>query len=266
MNANSISLRQGKVSINYYWQGTGETTLLFLHGWCINASYWSEQMNHFSDRFGVLALDLPGFGQSTADRSSWSIEEYAADILAFVHELKLKNVILVCHSMSGAIGLQTVLAGDSRIKGLVGVGTFEYVDFPFSEEQMGFFTQYLEGLATDFGTVAPQYAKQLLFHETTPGEVIERVAADFAQTDPAIGYHSFRCLLEFGRSEGERLAQFPWQLDLINTDSPPTYETGLQAHLQHGYSIAAIPACGHYPMIEKPTEFNQHLEEIIQRI
>lgn len=260
MKTNTISLRNDQVSIKYRQAGSGATTLLFLHGWCINGSYWDQQMEYFADRYQVLAPDLPGFGESTADRPNWSIEEYAKDVIAFIHALNLREVILVCHSMSGAIGLQSVLSADPRITGMIGTGTFEYVDYPFSEEQMGFFTQYLEGLATDFGTVAPQYAKGLLFHETTSPEVIDRVSNDFAQTNPAIGYASFMKLLEFGASEGQKLAQLPWKLHLINTDSPPTFETGLQTHLQHGYAIAVVPACGHYPMIEKPAVFNAELE------
>ena len=41
-----------------------DTTLLFVHGWCINKEYWKEQSAYFCDNYKVVTLDLPGFGQS----------------------------------------------------------------------------------------------------------------------------------------------------------------------------------------------------------
>src|ERR1700761_288990 len=50
------------VNIAYSDTGKGDTTLLFVHGWAINRGYWSEQVKHFSSRYRVVAIDLPGFG------------------------------------------------------------------------------------------------------------------------------------------------------------------------------------------------------------
>jgi pimeloyl-ACP methyl ester carboxylesterase len=36
--------------------------LLFVHGWCINKSYWESQMKYFRDKYTVVAMDLPGHG------------------------------------------------------------------------------------------------------------------------------------------------------------------------------------------------------------
>ena len=52
------------VKINYGLTGRGDTTLLFVHGWGINQTYWDAQVRHFSRKYKVLTFDLPGFGQS----------------------------------------------------------------------------------------------------------------------------------------------------------------------------------------------------------
>jgi hypothetical protein len=40
MTTKQITIRERKVEINYFQQGQGDTTLLFLHGWCIDGMYW----------------------------------------------------------------------------------------------------------------------------------------------------------------------------------------------------------------------------------
>ena len=80
------------VSIQYTLAGSGDTSLVLLHGWCINRGYWSGQVAYFSPRYRVVAPDLPGFGASGKNRSTWSIEQYGADIAALIDHLQLKNV------------------------------------------------------------------------------------------------------------------------------------------------------------------------------
>jgi len=100
-----IAIRESKVEINYFQQGKGDTTLLFLHGWCIDGTYWKNQSDYFSKAYNVYAIDLPGFGKSKAERTNWTIEEYAKDVNAFIDAMNLKKVVIVGHSMSGEIML-----------------------------------------------------------------------------------------------------------------------------------------------------------------
>jgi len=52
------------VQIDFLDEGKGDTTLLFVHGWCINKTYWLEQVAQFKEKYRVVAIDLPGFGKS----------------------------------------------------------------------------------------------------------------------------------------------------------------------------------------------------------
>src|SRR6187200_3178241 len=62
------------VAIEFDECGQGDTTLLFVHGWCINKEYWADQSKYFSDKYKVVALDLPGFGNSGKNRTEWTFE------------------------------------------------------------------------------------------------------------------------------------------------------------------------------------------------
>ena len=69
MTAKQITIRDRQVEINYFQQGQGDTTVLFLHGWCIDGTYWKNQVEYFSKNYNVYAIDLPGFGKSKAERT-----------------------------------------------------------------------------------------------------------------------------------------------------------------------------------------------------
>jgi sigma-B regulation protein RsbQ len=55
-------------------------------------------------------------------------------------------------------------------------------------------------------------------------------------------------------------------LYLINNDSIPTNEAGLKNHCKNGFQVETISATGHYPMIEKPEEFNLLLEKVLSEM
>ena len=45
-------------------EGSDQRALVFVHGWSCDRSYWSEQMAAFAQIYRVVAVDLPGQGQS----------------------------------------------------------------------------------------------------------------------------------------------------------------------------------------------------------
>jgi len=264
MTAKKIKIRNSEVEINYYQQGKGDTTLLFLHGWCIDGTYWENQLNHFSKQYNTLAIDLAGFGKSTANRQNWTIEEYAEDVNSFIDSLHLKNVVLIGHSMSGAIMLQTAMLKNPDIIGLVGIDNFKVLDVEFTPEQMKQMTEFFPMLQNDFKNSAPIYADMMLFHQMTPQVIKNRVKNDFANTDPIIGYGTLMNLMQYSITEAQTLEKLKLTLNLLNCDYFPTNEIGLQNHCKNGYKIETISDTGHYPMIEKPEEFNKLLENILE--
>jgi len=53
-----------KVPIAYESSGEGETTLVFVHGWSCDRTYWKAQQAEFSRDFRVVLVDLAGHGES----------------------------------------------------------------------------------------------------------------------------------------------------------------------------------------------------------
>jgi pimeloyl-ACP methyl ester carboxylesterase len=263
MTAKQVTIRDKQVEINYFQQGQGDTTLLFLHGWCIDGTYWKNQVDYFSKTYTVFAIDLPGFGKSKAKRTNWTIEEYANDVTAFIEAMNLKNVVIIGHSMAGEIMLQTALSNNPKLIGIVGVDNFKLIDVAFTPEQMKQMTDFFPMLEKDFKNTAPAYADLMLFHPTTSKEVKDRVKTDFANSDSVIGYKTILTQMQYASTDAQRLEQLNYKLYLINSDGFPTNEIGLKNHCKSNFQVETISATGHYPMIEKPTEFNLILEKVL---
>ncbi len=263
MIAKQITIRENTVDINFYQQGQGNTTLLFLHGWCINGTYWKDQLEYFSIAYSVFAIDLPGFGKSKANRTNWTIEEYANDVIAFIEAMNLENVVVIGHSMAGEIMLQAALSNNPRITGIVGVDNFKFIDLAITPELRKQMTDFFPMLEKDFKNAAPEYADMMLFHPATPKEVKVRVKTDFANNHPVIGVQTFMNQMQYAYADGQRLEQLNYRLHLINSDRFPTNETGLKNHCKKSFQVEAISGTGHFPMIEKPAEFNLILEKVL---
>ena len=263
MEENKVTLTDRQVEMNYLQQGKGDTTLLFLHGWCINSSYWQEQIPYFANDYTVFAPDLPGFGKSTASRGQWTIEEYAKDIAAFIDELNLNNVVIVGHSMSGDIMLEVALNNKEAIIGLVGIDNYKIIDVAFTPQQAEEMAGFFKMLEADFKTYAQQYSENMLFVPGTPDEVKERVKKDIAGTEAFTGYNSLMNIMQFSEKVPAKLEALHLKLHLLNSDASPTNEEGLRKHCKQGYQLVSIGTTGHYPMNEKPAEFNRLLQDIL---
>lgn len=259
-------IQNDSTRINYVDQGSGVDTLLFIHGWCINSGYWQEQIGHFSNTHRVVAIDLPGFGKSTSTRSEWTVKNYAQDVISLIDELTLRNVVLIGHSMGGEIALEAALSNHASIKDVIGVDNFKMIGVPSTPEQLEEINAFLSALADDFTQVAPASADQMLFHPSTATEVKERVKKDIVETDPDIGLAVLVDLMNYAKTEPERLAESNYKLYLINSDATPTNTDGLQKYCKSSYQVFAIPATGHYPMVEKPKAFITLLETALKTI
>lgn len=88
--------------INYIDEGSGEAVLL-LHGWASNYKCFNQVIPLLKDKYRVLALDYPGFGESEMIRTSFSVDDYADIVVKFLEELKVDKVILLGHSYGGRI-------------------------------------------------------------------------------------------------------------------------------------------------------------------
>ena len=259
-----ITIISSDVEIDFHDCGEGEITLLFVHGWCINKSYWVNQVKAFCNDYRVVAIDLPGFGNSGKNRQEWTIEQYGKDVNAVVDQLKLRNVILIGHSMGGDIVLEAAL-NNKEILALVGVDNFKGVGFDYDAEVKAQLEGFMDLFRNDFRSMAANYAQGNLFHTSTSEAVKARVINNFINSTPEISISSLENLLDYTPKESPGLSKLQRKLYLINSNATPTYIEGLELS-GVDFEILEIDSTGHYPMIEKPEVFNDLLTEVLSSV
>ena len=77
--------------------------LLLLHGWPEFSLTWEPVMARLADRFTLLAPDLRGFGDSNKPDGPFGPDQHAADMLALLDALGLRQIGVVGHDVGGAL-------------------------------------------------------------------------------------------------------------------------------------------------------------------
>lgn len=245
--------------IHYKESGKGNTTLIFIHGWLGNTEWWEDQQKYFSNQYHIVQMDLAGHGKSDASRHEWTITRYADDIKAVADAVHSNEIILVGHSMSGAYVLEASLK-IPQVKALILIDTLKNLDESYTEEQT---EEVLSQYRTDFKYTVENVLPQYLFAEHTPSDVKERLQHEFLQNDPELAINVLRPLYKADVNTIAKQVQVP--VIAINSDASPTDAETNRKYLKN-YDYVTIEGVGHYPMLEKPTEFNTILDNVIKKL
>ena len=96
--------------------------LLLIHGLAGDSRLFHNQLKHFAPHCRVIAPDLPGHGKSEASEIN-SLSAYSGILNSIISNENFKNIILLGHSMGGAVALHYYLAHKEKIKALILVST-----------------------------------------------------------------------------------------------------------------------------------------------
>lgn len=99
-----LKLKEGEIA--YVKEGTGDKTLLFVHGLSSNADAWSRNIEELKKDFTCIAIDLPGYGKSFKNADVFTATYFSEIIRQFTAELKITNFTLVGHSMGGQAAIK----------------------------------------------------------------------------------------------------------------------------------------------------------------
>lgn len=90
------------IRINYEQKGSGDLIVL-LHGWGSNIKLFSNLIDLLSKKYTVVAMDMPGFGESQEPPSAWCVDDYVDFVIKFLSDYDAKQVMLLGHSFGGRV-------------------------------------------------------------------------------------------------------------------------------------------------------------------
>ena len=242
-------------------RGQGDTALVFLHGWCGDRAYWKHQADAFAADYRVVTLDQAGHGESGKDRKVWSVASLAGDVEAVVKALGLKRVILVGHSMGGPVALLAARRMPGTVVAVIGADTLQNVEFQMPEEAR---KQFMDAFEKDFkGTMRIGLAG--LLHEKTDAELKKWLVTRAEAQDPKMAMGLMRDMTGLDQKKLLKEAKVP--VRCINSAGGFQFftPTAVDVNKKYAdYNAVTIAEVGHYPMLEKPAEFNQKLRDVLK--
>jgi len=247
------------VRIVYSAAGAGELALVFVHGGLANKEFWAGELRAFAAQHRVIALDLPGHGESGADRKKWGVPQFGEDVRAVVEAENAQRVILFGNSLGGPVAIEAALLLGARALGVVGVDTFQSLTYSISAEEA---QKRASAFRSDYAASLRQMVRQL-FHTDADPVVLADAERRMAGTSPEAAYSIFLSLIGYDTSEAARRLDVP--LRAINGDLHPTDVEGVRK-VKPDFEVVLMKHMGHYPMLERPEEFDLQVAETIRRL
>jgi pimeloyl-ACP methyl ester esterase len=259
------------VTLHYEETGSGRP-LLFLHGWAMSGRVWRFQQP-LADPYRLIYLDQRGHGGSTA-ASSYTIDDFAGDLVAFLDVMDLRDAVVVGWSMGVQVVLHAVQAMNARVAGLILVGGtprftsaagYPHGQPPVEVKGMGVrlrrdyqktMGDFFKGMFSEGELDHPQYQR-----------IVHEIVMAGKSPDPDAAKQALRILSDVDLRE--ELAAIKLPVLLIHGDKdticPASASAYMAKRLPHG-SLELMHGCGHAPFMTRPDEFNAKVREFLEKL
>lgn len=258
-----VVLSKDGTPISYDVYGTGEPTLVFVHGWCCDARYWRAQVPHFSKRHRVVTLDLAGHGHSGTTRSKYSMLAFGEDVQAVTEAIGANCVILVGHSMGGPVIAEAAQVMPGRIIGLIGIDTLHNIEYPMTREEL---TKMLAPLEKDFRTGSKEFVEEMISPRMDP-QMREWILSDISAASPTVALSALNDMMsQYITGEAAKIFdEIHVPVISVNSDMWPVNYEGNRRHMS-SFNTIILKGADHFLMLDRSEEFNRALEKAILMI
>jgi 2-hydroxy-6-oxonona-2,4-dienedioate hydrolase len=229
--------------------GTGDP-LVLVHGYLGGSQQWAGEIEALKGHFDVIAVDLPGYGQSHQMTAPTEIAEHARAVLAHLDALGVSRFHLLGHSMGGMIVQEMVSQAPDRVDRLVLFATGPQGSIPGRFETMA---RSRERLAADGveHTARRISAMWLLDKEASPQyEALAALACQASEQAALAGLWAME-----GWDGRDRLAAVRQPTLVVWGDGDRSYGWPQIEALWRGIpkaALAVLPSCSHAAHLERP--------------
>lgn len=241
-------------------KGTKNGTIVMLHG-NSSSSMVFDPVFEREMPYSLVTFDLLGHGESERD-GKYGFSDLKQQILSNLNTID-DDILLVGNSLGGHLAIE-VAEELAKLKGLLVFGT-PPVKKPINMEEAFLPNPRLSTFFTE--NPSNEDLDETLNIAVCNKSTIALLKRDFLRADPRV-----RSVLaaEIGTLSDELaiFSRLTCSKFIINGDHDPTvnpkYLEAIHENIQ--FELIAMKDCGHYPSIEKPDEFVQHLKRIAEKV
>lgn len=258
-----VALSKDKTPISYEVYGSGEPTLILVHGWSTDARYWRLQVEYLARKYRVVALDLAGHGHSGLTREDYSMQAFGEDVRAVAEAVGSSTIILVGHSMGGQVIAEAARLMPEKVIGLIGVDSYDNIEYPMSRSEM---EMVLAPMIDDFREASRAFVADMLLPSTDP-QLRAWILADMSSAPPHVALSALEEMMDlFVTGKAARVFDdVKAPVVSINGDLWPVNTEANQRHM-HLLETITIQQSDHFLMLARPHAFNQALEQGVHAI
>jgi pimeloyl-ACP methyl ester carboxylesterase len=233
----------------YETTGSGEPSMVFVHGWCCDRSFFAPQIAHFAAKRAVAALDLRGHGHSQPPPSGeYDVAGFAEDVLAVSDDAGLDRPIVVGHSLGGLVALACAARPD-RVRAAVMVDPALDLDGPRTSSLQAAFAADVDG------SRRTRFVSKL-FHPADAVRREEIVSAVPGAASPTQAAAVWRAIDDFDARHALGQVEVP----LLSISSQP------QVDLRQWCPTVVVGqtvGAGHFHQLEVPDQVNPMIERFL---
>ena len=259
-NTPQIATTPDGVHIEYRVRGSGEPTIVLVHGWSCDANYWREQVGPLSERYRVITLDLAGHGASGRNRRDWSMRNFGTDVATVVNAVLWPNkanqqVILVGHSMGGPVVIEAARQLPEVTLAVIGVDTYKTLGLPAAKPEE--IAARVQALEADFIGRTRALVTNSFFTAKSNPAFVQQIATDMSQAPPEVAIPAIRSLNQWHASRD--LSDIKVPIIALNADLGGVTDDARIRKIAPTFRSVTIAGAGHFVMLEQPARFNEIL-------
>lgn len=236
--------------------GVSKPVVVLLHGFGSDKDIWNRFSQYLSDDFDIVALDLPGHGESFSDPNfDYYLVSQARFVKRFLDSAGVSNPIMVGNSMGGAVAALYAALFSDDVSGLVllnpaGVLRYQSVltegivngDNLLIPENEGDYDALVR-LSFEDPPFIPEFAVRVIEQRLISRKVVlERIFSEMADITL-----SGRFVEYLGEIQCKTLLIWGEEDRLLNPDNSEVF----LEHLRD-VRLVTLEDVGHVPMFEKP--------------
>ncbi len=225
--------------------------ILFIHGPGADHRLFADQMRFFAPSQTPIALDLLGHGQSKGEALE-DVPDWASFVEEFIDTLGLSPVVLVGHSLGGAIAIEYASRHPRLVEGLVLIGTG--ITFPWAADTAA-------DLLEDPESFLENRALRGLREPHMPLAADALTAARKEQR-PMSSMRDFVAAAKWDGTSRLGSIQTP-TLIIYGEDDPLVAQAGQMLGAIPHASFDTIPLSRHFPHLEMPDILNDSLNRFV---
>ncbi len=248
--------------------------VVFIHGLSSYLPVWSAQLLALAPHRRVIAMDLPGYGKSSAGPYASTPSYYAEVVAQLLQHLKVAEAVLVGHSMGGQVAQVFALRYPYRVQRLVlaAPAGFEH----FTEKEQKGLEKHFDNFPILTAVIGRLYSRALGKSPVPGGLGIDERQYIYSNAGMAYAHTLARCIKGM---LAEPVYDYLEQLRMPTLVVFGDADTLIPNRLFHRISTSEVaeaairrmpqaqlqllPGIGHFVQLEAPLLFTQYLMQFL---